>query len=318
MPDFWTYFWYILGALLVLGITFYVFMILFASYKIYTLTLRRNSKEEWGRESVIEDPNQQKMDALGQAWLAEHRQYEQDVHIVRDGLNLYGKYYDLGFKRCCMLLSGRTESLRYGYFFVKPYADAGWNVMVFDARSHGNSDGTYNTLGFEESQDDLAWAKFLHEEKGMEQVIFHGICIGAAGGMLAITEDKCPDYVAGLVAEGMFAYFGYSMHRQLVMRKRNFWPVLHAINMWNKHYTGHSFMTGPIHVIHKMEKPLLMLHSMEDPISIPANAQKLYDLCPSKRKRLVWFDHGGHSLLRITDTEKYDASITQFLQEHYS
>ncbi len=88
-----------------------------------------------------------------------------------------------------------------------------------------------------------------------------------------------------------------------MLRKRNFWPVLSAINMWNKHYTGHSFMRGPIHVIHKMDKPLLMLHSKEDLISIPDNAQKLYDLCPSTKKKLVWFDHGGHSLLRITDTE---------------
>ena len=318
MPDYMTYVWYALGAVAVLGIAFYVFMIIFASHLIYKLTLRRNSKEQWSRESVIEDPNQQKMDALGQAWRKEHVQYEQDVHIVRDGLNLYGKYYDLGYKRCCVLLSGRTESLRYGYFFVKPYAEAGWNVMVIDARGHGNSDGQFNTLGFEESQDDLAWAKFLHEEKGMEQIIFHGICIGAAGGMYAITDPDCPDYIAGLVTEGMFAYFGYSMLQQLKERKRNFWPILHAINAWNKHFTGHSFMRGPIHVIDKMEKPLLMLHSKEDKYSVPANAQKLFDLCPSKQKKLVWFDHGGHSLLRITDMEKYDASIKEFLAENYS
>lgn len=318
MPEFMIYVWYALGAALVLGIAFYLFSIFFAADQIYAKTLTRNSKEQWSRESVIEDPNQQKMDALGQAWLADHRQYEQDVHIVRDGLHLYGKYYDLGFKRCCMLLSGRTESLRYGYFFVKPYAEAGWNVMVIDARAHGNSDGKYNTLGFEESQDDLAWAKFLHEEKGVEQVIFHGICIGAAGGMLAITDPKCPDYIAGLVTEGMYAYFGYSMRQQLIERKKLMWPIMQAIDMQVRRHTGYSMMRGPIHVIDKMDKPLLMLHSKEDPYSVPENAQKLYDLCPSKQKKLVWFPHGGHSLLRITDTEKYDASIKEFLEENFS
>lgn len=318
MPDFMIYVWYALGAALVLGIAFYLFSIFFAADRIYANTLTRNSKEQWSRESVIEDPNQQKMDALGQAWLTDHRQYEQDVHIIRDGLHLYGKYYDLGFKRCCMLLSGRTESLRYGYFFVKPYAEAGWNVMVIDARAHGNSDGKYNTLGFEESQDDLAWAKFLHEEKGVEQVIFHGICIGAAGGMLAITDPKCPDYIAGLVTEGMYAYFGYSMRQQLIERKKLMWPIMQAIDMQVRRHTGYSMMRGPIHVIDKMDKPLLMLHSKEDPYSVPENAQKLYDLCPSKQKKLVWFPHGGHSLLRITDTEKYDASIKEFLEENFS
>ncbi len=318
MPEFMTYIWYTLGAVAVLGIAFYFFSIFFAARIIYSKTLTRNSKEQWSRDSVIEDPKQQEMDVLGQAWKAEHIQFKQDVHIVRDGLNLYGEYYDLGFKRCCMLLSGRTESLRYGYFFVKPYAEAGWNVMVIDARAHGNSDGQYNTLGFEESQDDLAWAKFLHEEKGMEQVIFHGICIGAAGGMLALTDPKCPDYVAGLVAEGMFAYFGYSMRQQLIERKKLMWPIMQAIDLQVRRHTGYSMMRGPIHVIDKMEKPLLMLHSKEDRYSVPENAQKLYDLCPSKQKKLVWFDHGGHSLLRITDMEKYDTSIKDFLKETYS
>ena len=44
MPDFWTYFWYILGAVLVLGLSFYVFMILFASHMIYVSTLKRKDK----------------------------------------------------------------------------------------------------------------------------------------------------------------------------------------------------------------------------------------------------------------------------------
>lgn len=312
------YVWYALGAAVVLGIAFYAFAIIYAANRIYVNTLKRNSKEQWSRTSVIEDPNQQKMDKLGQAWRAEHKQYKQDVHIIRDGVNLYGEYYDLGYKRCCVLLSGRTESLRYGYFFVGPYAEAGWNVMVIDARAHGNSDGMYNTLGFEESQDDLKWARFLHEEKGMEQVIFHGICIGAAGGMYAITDPKCPDYIAGLVTEGMYAYFGYSMRQQLKERKKLLLFILPAIDMWVRRYTGHSMMRGPIHVIHKMDKPLLMLHSKEDRYSIPENAQKLFDRCPSKHKRLVWFDHGGHSLLRITDMEKYDTSIKEFLAENYS
>lgn len=318
MPEYMPYIWYGLGAAAVLGIAFYLFSIVFAAHQIYIKTLKRNSKDQWSRDSVIEDPNQQQMDVLGQAWRAEHAAYKQDVHVVRDGVNLYGEYYDLGYQRCCVLLSGRTESLRYGYFFVKPYADAGWNVMVIDARAHGNSDGEYNTLGFEESKDDLVWARFLHEEKGMQQILFHGICIGAAGGMFALTAPDCPEYVVGLVAEGMFAYFGYSMRQQLIARKKLMFPIMQAID-WNvKHYTGHSMMYGPIHIMHKLNKPLLMLHSKQDAVSVPKNAQKLYDLCPCLQKKLVWFEEGGHSLLRITDMDKYDNAIRDFLQENFS
>ena len=58
-----------------------------------------------------------------------------------------------------------------------------------------------------------------------------------------------------------------------------------------------------------------MLHSKEDLYSTPEYAQKLYGLAGSDRKELVWFEKGEHSMLRITDTELYDKSISKFLAE---
>ena len=72
---------------------------------------------------------------------------------------------------------------------------------------------------------------------------------------------------------------------------------------------------GPIDVIHKLNKPLCMLHSKEDLYSRPEYAQKLYDLAGCENKRLVWFEKGKHSMLRITDTEKYDTAIAEFLTQ---
>ena len=70
---------------------------------------------------------------------------------------------------------------------------------------------------------------------------------------------------------------------------------------------------GPIDVIDRLSVPLLMLHSREDLYSTPEYAQKLYDRAGSAEKKLVWFAHGKHSMLRITDTALYDASIAAFL-----
>jgi esterase/lipase len=85
--------------------------------------------------------------------------------------------------------------------------------------------------------------------------------------------------------------------------------------MWMKHYTGHSMNIGPINVIHKIRVPLLMLHSREDLYSRPDYAQRLFDLAGTPEKRLVWFDRGRHSMLRITDTDLYDSSIADFVAQ---
>ncbi len=298
-----------------LSVGFYLFSVVYASHCIYIQTLSRRTKEQWGREVSCQEEIQLKMDAIGIEWHKQNASRKKDVHIINNGLNLYGEYYDNGSKNAVMILSGRTESLRYGYYFAKPYWDAGLNVLVVDPRAHGFSDGKYNTFGFEESKDDLAWAEFLNKELGVENIVFHGICIGSAGGMLAITSPQCPKCVKALVTEGMFPRFAESMKNHLTERKKLMFPIMQCIDHWMKHYGGHSMNYGPIDVIEKMDKPLLMIHSKEDKYSTPSYAQIMYDMCPSKEKQLVWYENGAHSQLRITDTEKYDATITAFLQK---
>lgn len=306
----------VLGAVLV-AVFFLLIMPLVASYCVYRATLCRTKKEKWGRIEEAIEPSQKEMYAEGIAWGKKNKEYMRPVHIQNNGLNLYGEYYDFGCDRCVMILSGRTESLRYGYYFAIPYSEVGFNVLVVDPRAHGESDGKFNTLGFEESKDDIAWVKFLRDECNMNTVIFHGICIGAAGGMYAITSDDCPDNVKGIVTEGMFANFGESMKNHLIERNKPVNPVYPMINLWMKHYTGHTMDIGPINFIHKLDKPILMIQSKEDKYSTPENAQKLFDKCPSKNKTISWHERGAHSMLRPTDTELYDNAIKKFIAENF-
>jgi esterase/lipase len=111
----------------------------------------------------------------------------------------------------------------------------------------------------------------------------------------------------------MHANFYESVRNHMIEKRRSTFVTLNLIDRWMRHYTGHTMKYGPIDVIGKLDKPLLMLHSREDRYSTPEYAEKLYDLAGCEEKRLVWFDHGKHSMLRITDTELYDESIAEFL-----
>lgn len=304
--------WCLVGLALS-GVLLWVASWFVGSYFAYTMTLRRK-KGGWGREKPTDlEPDAERMYELGQQWQMAHADKKHDVHIVRGGTNLYGEYYDLGYDRCAFILSGRTESLTYGYFFAIPYAENGCNILVVDPRAHGLSEGEFNTVGYEESVDAIAWVEHVVEKFGVRSVVFHGICIGAAGGMFALTGGKCPAVVDGIVAEGMHANFYESVRNHMIEKRRSTFVTLNLIDRWMRHYTGHTMKYGPIDVIGKLDKPLLMLHSREDRYSTPEYAEKLYDVAGCDEKRLVWFDHGKHSMLRITDTELYDESIAEFL-----
>lgn len=306
---FWTIVGLVGSGLILLVVSWFV-----ASYIAYTKTLGRGSKSRWSREIPEGLPDDSmEMYKLGFAWAAENADKKHDVHIVRDGVNLYGEYYDLGYERCAVILSGRTESLIYGYFFAIPYAKNGCNILVLDPRAHGLSDGEFNTVGFEESLDDIAWLNYMTENFGIKSFVFHGICIGAAGGILALTSGKCPGVVDGIVTEGMFPRFYESVRNNMIEQKRPTFVTLDLIDMWMRHFTGHTMKVGPLDHIQKLDVPLLMLHSYEDRYSKPDFAQKLYDKAGCESKKLVWFEKGRHSMLRITNMELYDSSIKEFL-----
>ena len=40
----------------------------------------------------------------------------------------------------------------------------------------------------------------------------------------------------------------------------------------------------------------------------------MYDSCPSEKKRIVWFDKGDHSRVRINNPEQYDQAIMAFAE----
>lgn len=301
----------ILSALL-LG---YLGFIAIVAHIIYVMHLKRTSPEKWTRECSSNDDYQQAMYAEGLEWAAEFAHTKKDLHIVSGGLNLYGEFFDLGSDTAVVTVSGRTEGLRYGYYFARPYTDMGLSVLTIDQRAHGQSDGKFNTLGFEEHRDLIAWTNYLRDRFGIKKVFYHGICIGSATSLYALTSPRRSDIAAGMVAEGMYPNFFESFKNHMVELKKPVFPCADFVDIWMRIYTGHSMKRGPRNCIQQLDAPILMLHSREDKYSLPNRAEELYALCSSRHKKIVWFPRGGHSQLRYTDKAAYDAAVKAFISE---
>ncbi|MBO6061682.1 MAG: alpha/beta fold hydrolase, partial [Clostridia bacterium] len=202
-------------------------------------------------------------------------------------------------------------------YFAKPYAESGFNIFVFDQRAHGMSDGHCNTLGFEESKDLLKWCEYLHDELGTGDIYLHGICIGSACGLYALVDEHAPDYILGLTADGMYSNFFRSFINHALEKVKHLYPVTHMVDWWMRLFTGYSMKKGPIDCIDRCTRPLLMLHSREDTYSVPEYAEQLYAKSNGRVKKLIWFEHGQHSMLRYTDKAKYDSVIKEYLKTNF-
>lgn len=316
-PELWDIIVVTTVAVLISAILFYFASFFIVAHILFNMHLKRKNKETWGRECKWDHPLLQKMYDDGVSWAAANESFRKELHIVNDGLNLYGEYFDFGFKRAVIIVPGRTEALRYSYYFAKPYIESGYNVLAIDQRAHGESDGVYNTLGFEEHKDVIAWGKLLHEVHQVEAIMLHGNCIGCSCCLQVLTSPDCPDYFSGMVAEGMYPNFYESFKNHMIELNRPVHPCIDLVDMWMRVYTGYSMKKGPADIIQNCDRPILMLHSLEDAYSVPSDAQALYEKCGSE-KQLVWFSKGAHSQIRVNNTEQYDATIKAFLETHFS
>ncbi len=288
------------------------------SKRVYHEQLVRTSDEKWGRVCSAPDNEEQfSMWESGIAWADQHRDRITEVKIENDGFNLYGEYFNFGSDRCVIILPGRCESLVYSYYFAPPYEKAGFNILVIDTRCHGKSDGKYNTIGVKESRDVLAWAKYVNESFGDKEIYIHGICIGTSSGLFALASPNCPDYMKGLVTEGCFISFRETFKRHMMADKRPLFPVLDTVMLLiNKHTGTNVYKDKPIRAIKRIKPDcrVLFLYGEKDIFSIPPKSRKLFAACAAEDKKLVWFEKGGHSHLRINNTEKYDKTIIEFFE----
>ncbi len=287
--------------------------------RVYKEQLVKTDKEKWGRVcSCLENEEQVAMWEAGIKWAEERKDKMEEVHIVNDSLNLYGEFYRFSQEeKCVIILPGRCECLKYSYYFASPYEKSGFNVLVIDSRAHGLSDGIYNTIGLKEGNDLLAWTNFIIEKYGIKEIYYHGICVGTASCLMAMTDKNCPKEVKGLVTEGCFTSFKETFLRHMKELGRPTFPVLHLVMHFIKKYAGADYRkVSPIKLVKKLTQRVLFLYGEKDVFSIPEKSKELFAATASSDKQLKWFSKGGHSHLRINNTEEYDKTIEEFLKDN--
>jgi len=309
-------FLYIAIGLVSFGIFMYLLTIIVVTSILYTKLFVRTSKEKWSRTVSWPDEELQHMFDEGKLWGEKYDSYRKTLNINSEGFNLVAEYFDFGYDKTVIIIPGRSESGTYSYYFSEPYRKSGYNVLAIDNRCHGLSEGKYNTLGLKEYKDVLAWGKLIHNEYHINKIYIHGICIGSATAIHLLSRENVPSYFVGLTAEGTYITFEELFNNQLRKRKKPVFPYTKLVLFLIRLKAGVSLKkNSPINEIDRIKVPILFLYSKQDSFAKPDKSLELFNKVTSKKK-LVWFDEGEHSHIRIHNMEKYDNSIIEFLKEN--
>ncbi|MCL2139529.1 MAG: alpha/beta hydrolase [Treponema sp.] len=297
------------------GIIIYLLLVITIFYNIMYRNPKKRSRECTNKK----DASQVRMFAEGIAWAQQFKSITEQLHIVNDGLNLYGEYINFGFDKCAVIIQGRQESLLYSYYYADVYYKNGCNILVIDARAHGLSDGKYPTAGINESGDLILWIKLINEKFHISDFTLHGICIGGATAVYTYVKlkNEGSSLVKRIVTDGLFYSF-YEVFKYNIKRfKQPAFPVLHSIFFLTFVLTkARLFTETPFKYMKDIDIPILFIWSVKDMFCIKSKGEELFAACESKHKEHCFFPEGKHSHVRATQEAQYDKLIAQFLQKY--
>ena len=126
-------------------------------------------------------------------------EYESIEFATPDRLILRGVWISAaGSDRAIVILHGHGTSHDYDVYRAPDLHQAGFNVLLFDFRAHGRSDGKRMTFGYEECRDMQGAVEFLRQ-RGIKHI---GLLGFSYGGMVAMVSSAQSPDIEAVISDG--------------------------------------------------------------------------------------------------------------------
>ncbi len=214
---------------------------------------------------------------------------------------------------CCHGYRGNKEFM-FGLVNLFPE----YNLLFFDFRAHGQSGGSYISLGCHEYKDVLASAEFLKNKAQKEQgkelpFILLGISMGGSSSLKAMEFE--PDLCDVLIIDSAFSdlptMFMRGFHLKVGLPHYPFFPVMRAIF----HYLGRCDIQkmSPVETVKNIKKPILFMHSCNDAFIPAAHSLKLYSHARSDKSKIAIGPNCRHGWLHNYHPHWFKRKVSRFL-----
>jgi len=215
--------------------------------------------------------------------------YEEVSFKTADGLTLRGWYIPSA------KTTDRTVILLHGYPADKgnilpalAFLHGDFNLLLFDFRYLGRSEGSYSTAGANEIEDLLAAVQFL-KSRGVKEVGVWGFSMGGAVALMAI--EKAPE-IKAVIAESSYARLA-DMALELFRIPLFKYPVAYLVGLWAKLFLGIDLRdVSPAERVRNSSVPILLIHSSADAVIPFSHARTLQKALKNNPRAEFWFHEG--------------------------
>src|SRR5262249_24552068 len=236
--------------------------------------------------------------------------YEDVSFKTVDGLTLWGWYIPSAKKLV------KTLILLHGYPADKgnilpalAFLHDDFNLLLFDFRYLGKSEGSYSTAGAKEVEDLLAAIQFLRS-RGVKDVGVWGFSMGGAVALMAI--EKAPE-IKAVISESSYASLADMTFELLRIPVLNY-PIEYLVGFWAKLFLGIDVKdASPANLIRNTKIPILLIHSSADAVIPFSHARSLQQALTQNPNAEFWFhEEYAHGQLALD----YRNRVRDFFHKH--
>lgn len=236
-------------------------------------------------------------------------------------INLNGWYFEsTGSAKTIIMAHGykgyRLPLKEKTFDIIKSFKNKGYNVLTFDFRNSGKSEGTVTSMGLYEI-DDLLGAIEFAKYQGSKHIVLMGYSMGASTCILAAAEN--PTDVDAVIADSPFSNLKEYLDEEMsAFSGLPSVPFNTTIQYSAKLFTGlDAADVSPRNEINKFSpKPILFIHGDNDQSISFKNSQELHNIYSKTagNKSELWITKGSdHMQSYEKSPQEYMDKVYQFL-----
>ena len=255
--------------------------------------------------------------------------YESVSFPTSDGLTLRGWFIpaasalrersqqgEMAWNTCGTVLVGhgypfdKANILRHA-LFLHPRFD----LLLFDFRYFGESDGAYTTAGLLETRDVRAAVEYVKSRSDVnpERIGALGFSMSASAfitarhpDVKAIVSDSPYATLEGLIARQFFFFPGFTK-----------WPLVALTKFYARLFLGIRVNdAAPAEVVRDLNTPLLIIHGDADS-QIPLEHSQTIYANADPEKTTLWIVRGAdHGFAHGLEGPRYEVWVREFLEKH--
>jgi uncharacterized protein len=238
--------------------------------------------------------------------------YEEVAFSTEDGLLLRGWWLPAPeAKRTVIALHGHRGARHHCVGIGAALWRRGANVLLFDHRGRGSSEGALMSLGYFETLDALAAIEYSLSRAPEVPLGLIGYSMGGAVAVMAAARD---DRVGAVVADSSFAS-ERKMVRSLIRKQVG--PLCRPIAALSEYLLPYD--PGEVEPLGEVARiaprATLLIHGLLDTTCDPRDSVRLYEAAGDHKE--LWLLKGaGHCDAYFADREAYCERVDSFFKEH--